>query len=152
MDELGKPGAFGHSGYMVRISLTAMAGRARCLCNLFRFLPLIPNFTRPAPYDKAAIEAGKAASLQMLDSLEEAVRDREYLVGNWMTLADIFVAVFVSRGLEWVLGEEWRGKHPCIMRHVMTVVDWDPVKAVIPNFVFIGVETPNRNPLSSAST
>ena len=111
-----------------------------------RFLPLVPNFTRPAPYDKAAIEAGKTASLQILESLEEAVRDREYLVGSWMTLADIFVAVLASRGVEWVLGEEWREKHPGIMRLVMTVIEWEPVKAVVPKFVFIGKEPPNVNP------
>ncbi|KAK2016248.1 hypothetical protein LZ32DRAFT_689245 [Colletotrichum eremochloae] len=63
-------------------------------------LPLIPNWCRPASYDNKAVEAGKKSSLAMLETLEAAIGDREYLVGEATTLADIFVAVVLSRGLE----------------------------------------------------
>ena len=119
-----------------------------------RFLPLIPNLILPAPYSKPAIEAGKAASLFMLDALETTLSENHhhhqhghaYLVGNGMTLADIFVAIYVTRGLQWVLGREWRRSHPAVMRHVDMVMSWAPVKGVIPEFVMIGEETPNVDP------
>lgn len=112
----------------------------------FRFLPLIPNFTRPPPYDRNAIEAGRVASLDMLGALESILEDRKYLVGNGMTLADIFVAIYVTRGLQWVLGREWRDRHPAIMRHVEMMINWAPVRSVIPEFIMIKEETPNVNP------
>ena len=111
-----------------------------------RFLPLIPNQARPAQYDQSAVEAGKKSSLHMLDVLESEIGGRKYLVGDAVTLADLFVVIVVSRGLEWVLGEEWRVQHPAIMRHFQTISTWEPVKAVIPHFVLIEHETPNEKP------
>ena len=116
-----------------------------------RFLPLIPNFSLPAPYSKPAIEAGRAASLAMLDALETRLLENQHhggthLVGDGMTLADIFVAVYVTRGLQWVLGREWRRQHPAVMRLVESVIGWAPVKAVIPEFVMIEEETPIVDP------
>lgn len=110
------------------------------------FLPLIPNFTNPALYNESAVEAGKLASLNMLDTLEEHLKSRTYLVGRRITLADIMVAVFVSRGLEWVLDAEWRAKRQNIMRHFEMVSSWGPVKTVIPSFVLVEKETQNVNP------
>ena len=91
----------------------------------------------------------------MLDALETTLSENHpnhhdhgdaYLVGNGMTLADIFVAIYVTRGLQWVLGLEWRRDHPAVMRHVDMVIGWAPVKAVIPEFVMIEEETPNVDP------
>lgn len=82
----------------------------------------------------------------MLDVLETAIGDRKHLVGDAITLADVFVAIFVSRGLEWVLGAEWQAKHPAIMRHFQTISNWEPVKAVVPHFVVVEHETPNEKP------
>ncbi|KAG5981324.1 hypothetical protein E4U55_003075 [Claviceps digitariae] len=110
------------------------------------FLPLIPHHTRPAPYDKLQVEAGKADSLAMLNTLERLLSPHRYLVGTEMTLADIFVAVMLSRGLEWVLGESWRDAHPNCMRHFEMVRDWRPVRAVVSIFPLIDEETPNVDP------
>ena len=82
----------------------------------------------------------------MLDVLETAIGDRKYLVGDGVTLADIFVAIVVSRGLEWVLGAEWRAQHLAIMRHFQMISNWEPVKAVVPHFVLIEQETRNEKP------
>ena len=142
LDELGKPRAFADIGHVVREDCCGIWGEA----DGCRFLPLIPNFSQPAPYDKDAIEAGKKASLGMLDALETRLEPGNHLVGNGMTLADIFVAIFVTRGLQWVLGEEWRKRHPAIMRHVEMVMEWTPVRSVIDEFIMIKEETPNVNP------
>ena len=88
----------------------------------------------------------------MLDALETTLSENPHhkgaahLVGGGMTLADIFVAVYVTRGLQWVLGTEWRRDHPAVMRLVELVIGWAPVKGVIAEFVMIGEETPNVDP------
>ena len=92
----------------------------------------------------------------MLDALERTLSENHhhqhhqhghaYLVGDGMTLADIFVAVYVTRGLQWVLGREWRRDHPAVMGLVELVIGWAPVKAVIPAFEMIEVETPIVEP------
>ncbi|KAF8252248.1 glutathione-S-transferase theta, GST [Wilcoxina mikolae CBS 423.85] len=110
------------------------------------FLPLIPNFTDPAPYNKSSVDAGKTSSLHLLSLLENILSTRTYLVGDHLTLADIMVAIYVSRGLEWVLDSKWRMEHPNIMRHFEVVANQGPVKEVIPKFVLIEKETPNIDP------
>lgn len=111
-----------------------------------RFLPLIPGLKRPAPFDKAAVEAGKAATLAFLDKHEARMQDVEYLVGDGITLADIFVALYVSRGMEWVLGKEWRETHPNTMKHFERVASWEFTKAVVPEFKKVDEEVPIANP------
>ncbi|KAL9597945.1 MAG: hypothetical protein Q9179_004084 [Wetmoreana sp. 5 TL-2023] len=145
MDELGEPRASLYTGYVVNHPVSMRTSEAY-MTDACRFLPLIPNLTRPAPYDKTAIENGKATSLSMLVNLENLLKDRRFLVGEWVTLADIFVAIYVSRGLEWVLDEQWRSSHPAIMRHFAMIRDWAPVKKVVRNFVLVKEETPNVNP------
>ncbi|KAK2028127.1 glutathione-S-transferase theta, GST [Colletotrichum zoysiae] len=94
----------------------------------------------PAAYDNKSVEAGKTSSLAMLETLEAVIGDRECLVGEATTLADIFVAVVLSRGLEWVLDGKWRAQHPNCMRHFDKVRSWAPVASVIPEFVLVEKE------------
>ncbi|KAF2229763.1 putative glutathione-S-transferase theta [Viridothelium virens] len=115
------------------------------------FLPLIPGFTDPPPYIYDAVEAGKKASLVLLDKLEGVLDGVEWLVGESPTLVDIFVAVVLSRGLQWVLGRQWREAHPAAMAHFESVRSWKPVKEVIPEFTLIEVEPPNVQPTKVVS-
>ena len=111
-----------------------------------RFLPLIPGFTDPPPYNWDAVAAGKVNSQRLLTTLETMLDGKGWLVGDNMTLADIFVAIYVSRGLEWVLDGKWREKHPNIMKHFETVAEVEAVKKIIPVFTLIKEETVNENP------
>jgi elongation factor 1-gamma len=63
-------------------------------------LPLIPNFSDSPPFNEAAIQKGEEASPPMLHTLEDKLSLRVYLVGESITLADIMVAIYVSRGLQ----------------------------------------------------
>ncbi|KAH8658399.1 glutathione-S-transferase theta, GST [Xylariales sp. PMI_506] len=110
------------------------------------FLPLIPKFSRPAPYDEKAVAAGKTASLFMLNALEDMLYGRTTLVGDRVTLADFFVAIVLSRGLEWVLDASWRSSHPNCMKHFNMVRELPAVRSVVPDFILVDVETPNANP------
>lgn len=108
-----------------------------------RFLPLINFSQNPVPASSGSVAAGRAASLAMLDSLEDSLKSNDgsvYLVGSYITLADIMVIMYVARGLEWVLGKEWRATHPNIMRLFNAVTDWEPVKRVVPQFMMVDDE------------
>ena len=113
---------------------------------MLRFLPLIPGFSEPPQYDHAAVELGKVKSLRLLTALENLLAQKQWLVGDQLTLADIMVAIYVSRGLEWVLDAKWRELHPKIMKHFNAVAKQEAVAKVIPHFLMIEVETPNINP------
>jgi elongation factor 1-gamma len=78
--------------------------------------------------------------------LEESLINREYLVGDKITLADIFVAIMLSRGLEWVLDATWRYQHPNCMRHFEMLAQWEPVKTAVLEFKLVEKEPENRSP------
>ena len=111
---------------------------------IHRFLPLIDFSQDPVHASSESIAAGKAASLAMLDSLEDSLKSNDgsiYLVGSHITLADIMVIIYVARGLEWVLGKDWREGHKNIMRLFDAIAGWEPVKRVVPIFVMVEEET-----------
>ncbi|KAL8920833.1 MAG: hypothetical protein Q9208_006005 [Pyrenodesmia sp. 3 TL-2023] len=101
------------------------------------FLPLIPFSLDPVDASAASIAHGKQASLSLLSALEGHLMAHTYLVGTHLTLADVMVAVYISRGLEWVLGKQWRDENAGIMRHFQMVAAWGPVMEVIPSFKMI---------------
>jgi elongation factor 1-gamma len=107
---------------------------------------LIPGLTDPAPYNRDAVEAGKKSSLTLLAKLETILKDKVWLVGESPTLADIFVAVVISRGLQWVLGRTWRDGHPAIMAHFERTREWEPVHRTVTKFELIDEETKNIQP------
>ncbi len=111
-----------------------------------RFLPIIPGFTDPPPYNFEAVAAGKSKSQRLLTTLNSLLDGKQWLVGNACTLADIMVAICVSRGLEWVLDAKWRKGHPNIIKHFDAVAQLEAVKKIIPAFILIQEETPNKNP------
>ena len=41
------------------------------------------------------------------------------------------VAIYVARGMEWVLGRKWREGHPGVVGHWRRVAGWEPVKEVL---------------------
>lgn len=60
---------------------------------------------------------GEGTARAHLAVLENHFSFSIYLVGNRISLADIMVAVYISRGMEWVLDEEWAKGHPGTMEH-----------------------------------
>lgn len=110
------------------------------------FLPLIPGFKDPAPYGHDEVEAGKRSSLALLEKLESLLEDTEWLVGDSPTLADIFIGVVLSRGLQWVLDRKWRETHPASMQHFERFRSLDMVVEIIPNFELVEMEPSNVQP------
>lgn len=108
------------------------------------FQPLTSGY--PVPYDHDAVEAGKQSSLALLDKLERLLEGTEWLVGEGPTLADIFIGMILSRGLQWVLDRKWREVHPASMEHFERLRNLDMVVKVVPKFELVESEAPNVQP------
>ena len=82
----------------------------------------------------------------MLTTVEGLLAGRDWLVGDHLTLADITLAVYLSRGFEWVLDAGWRKNHPSIMKHFHAVTEQAAVKKIAADFTLIEEETPMQDP------
>lgn len=149
MGELGEPRDAGYSGFLVSYGFCLAVFGFNYLqssLTMCRFLPLIPNLKKPAPYNAQAVETGKSASNHLLGLLEKTLESKTYLVGKSLTIADLFVAMYLARGMEWVLDADWRASHPNIIKYFNGITSIDQWKTVIPQMKMIEKETPNEDP------
>lgn len=93
--------------------------------------------------------AGKTNTFELLSKLDDYLGSRAYVVGDKLSLADIFITIYLSRGFEWVLDAEWRSSHPNTMKYFQTIASREQVKAVIPDFKLIERQTPIEDPYAS---
>ncbi|EDN04570.1 elongation factor 1-gamma [Histoplasma capsulatum] len=104
-------------------------------------VPTLGGWFRPLvgrdPYNKASVEASSKAALKAFALLEKHLTTNTYLVGERLTLADLFAASMASRGFEFVLGKTWRLDNPAVTRWYETVVNQDVYEAVVPNPTFV---------------
>ncbi|CUS11206.1 unnamed protein product [Tuber aestivum] len=76
------------------------------------FRPLIGR----DPYNKKNVDAAQAATLKVVGVLEKHLLTRTFLVGERLTLADLFATSIIARGFQYVFGKEFRREYPCITR------------------------------------
>ncbi|GAA6063164.1 hypothetical protein JCM10212_005009 [Sporobolomyces blumeae] len=93
--------------------------------------PWISTLVGLRPYNKANVESFKERSLQHLAYLEKTLASRTFLVGERITLADIFVAITLSFGFAKVLDAEFRQAHPNTLRFFNTVINQENVSSVV---------------------
>jgi elongation factor 1-gamma len=90
-------------------------------------LPPFGNWYGPllgrSPYNKKNVEDASKIALKAIDVLETHFLRHTYLVGERITLADLFVAPIVSRGFQYFFDKDWRSKHPNVTRWWTTVVN-----------------------------
>ncbi|GAM90792.1 hypothetical protein ANO11243_088370 [Dothideomycetidae sp. 11243] len=88
-------------------------------------LPAIGGWFRPLvgrdPYNKKSVEEHQKRALKAVKVLEDHFLINTYLVGERLTLADLFVASTISRGFEYLFDKEWRTEHPNVSRWFETV-------------------------------
>lgn len=72
------------------------------------FNPLIGR----APFAPDAIQRSKEDTLFRMQMLDNHLRDRRYLVGDALSLADLFVVGIVQGAFRFFLDPAWRSEHP----------------------------------------
>lgn len=93
------------------------------------------------PYNEAeaaaCIPPSKARFLASLASLELHMANRQWLVGNSLTLADVIVAVALHVIFVTVMDDEVRAKHPNATRLITSIYSHPNVLAVLPESAFV---------------
>ncbi|GAA5963327.1 hypothetical protein JCM3765_006984 [Sporobolomyces pararoseus] len=93
--------------------------------------PWISMLAGVKPYNKAVVETNKTKALEHLEYLEKTLASRTFLVGERITLADIFAAITLSFGFAKVLDADIRATLPNTLRFFNTVINQANVSAVV---------------------
>ncbi|KIH88659.1 elongation factor 1-gamma [Sporothrix brasiliensis 5110] len=89
-----------------------------------------------APYNKKAVDDASKASLKALSVAEEHLLHNTFLVGERITVADIFAASIFARGMQFVFGKAFREEFPNLTRWFTTVYNQPIYSSVAPKAVF----------------
>ena len=104
-------------------------------------LPSMGNWFRPLvgrdPYNKKHVDEAQAAANKALSVVEQHLHINTYLVGERITLADLFAAGIIHRGFQFVLDSKWRTEHPNITRWYTTIHNQTMYSAVMPDMKLI---------------
>jgi hypothetical protein len=104
-------------------------------------LPKLGGWYRPVKgldsYNKKNVEDSQNAALKAVHAIEEHLLINTYLVGERLTLADIFVASLLLRGFEAFFDKKWRGDNPNTTRWYETVTSQPIYTAVAQAPAFI---------------
>ncbi|KAH0537847.1 hypothetical protein FGG08_005460 [Glutinoglossum americanum] len=97
-------------------------------------VPQLGGWTRPLiglePYNKKSVETHQQAALKAIGVLEKHLLSYTFLVGERITLADIFSAGTLYRGFQNVFDKEWRKAYPNVTRWYETVHN-QPIYAAV---------------------
>ncbi|RYP41295.1 hypothetical protein DL767_001149 [Monosporascus sp. MG133] len=77
-----------------------------------QLLPLIGIF----PYDKGQVDFFSDMTERSVEVVEEHLQDHTFLVGEQLSLADLFCAGNISLGFQYFYGKAWRQRHPNVSR------------------------------------
>ena len=81
------------------------------------YLPLLGRGT----YNKKAVEEHSKKTLSLFSIVEEHLLHNTFLVGERITLADLFCAGIASRGFQFFFDKNWRQQYPNVTRWFTTV-------------------------------
>ncbi|KAI5461129.1 hypothetical protein BGZ63DRAFT_385037 [Mariannaea sp. PMI_226] len=79
------------------------------------------RLTGRLPYNKKTVEENQQAALKAVGVLEAHLANTTYLVGERITLADLFVAGIAQRGFQWFFDKQFREEHPHVTRWFETI-------------------------------
>ena len=98
------------------------------------------------PYNKKNVEDSKKRSLKALKVLDEHLLVHTFLVGERITLADLFSVGLLGRGFQYFFDKQWREEHPNVTRWYETVYNQPIYSAVVDKLAFIDQAIPNQPP------
>lgn len=97
------------------------------------FRPLVGK----EPYDKQSVENCSKATLKAVKIVEEYLENRNFLVGECFSLADLFCAALLFRGFQSFFDKQWRLEHPNITRWYDYVINQPIYSAVVPKMEYL---------------
>lgn len=103
------------------------------------------------PYNKKNVDDSSKAALKAVHALEEHLLTHTYLVGERLTLADIFTAGIIARGFEYFFDKKWRAENPNVTRWYETVYNLPSYTAVAGPLSFIDEAIKNVPPKKEAA-
>ncbi|KAL8805906.1 MAG: hypothetical protein Q9182_001687 [Xanthomendoza sp. 2 TL-2023] len=89
------------------------------------------------PFNKKSVEDSKKAALAAVKVLEEHLWVNTFLVGERLSLADLFAAGIVSRGFQYFFDKQWRKENPNVTRWYETVHNQPIYSEVVDKLSFI---------------
>ena len=113
-------------------------------------LPALAGWFRPLvgrdPYNKKNVEEASQSALKAVSVLNEHLLVHTYLVGERITLADLFTAGLISRGFEFFFDKQWREESPNVTRWYETVCNQPIYSDITGKLDFIDEAIKNQPP------
>lgn len=110
------------------------------------YSPLLGN----SPYNKKNVDDASKAAAKAVKVVEEHLLSNTYLVGERITLADLFAAGVITRGFQHFYGKDWRQENPNVTRWFETVSGQPIFSAVAEKVSFLDApaltNTPPKKP------
>ncbi|KAF2729461.1 EF1G-domain-containing protein [Polyplosphaeria fusca] len=103
------------------------------------------------PYNKKNVDESQKAALKAVHTLEEHLLTHTYLVGERLTLADIFTSSILARGFQYFFDKAWRANNPNVTRWYETVYNQPSYSAVAGKLSFIDEAIKNVPPKKEAA-
>ncbi|KAL8404115.1 hypothetical protein RB594_009103 [Gaeumannomyces avenae] len=100
------------------------------------YMPLLGKDT----YNKKVVEETSKKTLKAISVVEEHLKNNTFLVGERITLADLFSVGIIARGFEFFFDKQWRQEYPHTTRWYTTVYQQPIYSAVAPPLELL--ETP----------
>lgn len=113
-------------------------------------LPSLSGFFRPLigrdPYNRKSVDDHLKAAYKAVDVLEEHLLHNTFLVGERVTLADLFAVSILSRGFEYLFDKNWREKNPNVTRWYTTVYNQSIYLTIVGELKLIDEALKNQPP------
>lgn len=104
-------------------------------------LPKLGAWYRPLlgkePYNKKTVEENQKAALKAVSVVESHLLNNTFLVGERITLADLFAVGIIARGFEFFFDKQWRSENPNVTRWYETVYNQPIYSAVAPKYTLL---------------
>jgi elongation factor 1-gamma len=104
-------------------------------------VPVLGSWFRPLvgkdPYNKKSVDEASKRALKNVKVVDDYLVRHTYLVGDRITLADIFAAGTIFRGFQYFFDKEWREAHPNVTRWYQTIINQPIYADVAPKVEFI---------------
>ena len=113
-------------------------------------LPAIAGAIRPLtgrdPYNKRNVDDALKLTDKTVSVLDQHLLVNTFLVGERITLADLFTTGVLARGFQYFFDKKWRAEHPNVTRWYETVYNQPIYSAVVDKLEFIDEAIKNQAP------